>query len=123
MGIIKGADIQRPQEPAVKSHDLKIIHQHGTSADLWARGILDRLKEVYEAGEMYCICECYDSTIVKEGGEIWQNMDLIKILDNRDYCWLGMEKCVVYRTDFCPICGKPLPTVDGGRYSNGMKVI
>ena len=89
----------------------------------WALSILERFKKKYIAGECHCICECHDTTIVKEGAEVWQNHNSIKIADNDDPWALGLHKYVVFETDTCPVCGGDLPTADGGSESNGMNVV
>ena len=77
-------------------------------------------REAYEKGKCFCICECSDTTLFEDGTEIWQNHNLIKIFSN-DPQPLGM--LTEFYADRCPICGKPLPTVDGGKKSNGFKTI
>lgn len=109
--------------PKVDGHeDLALFYAMQPDQVPWAVAILDRLKEEYHAGRCHCICECYDTTIVREGAEVWQNYYSIEVADN-DGGILGMNKFVVFYADHCPICGRPLPTPDGGSKSNGLKEI
>ncbi|MDO5547717.1 MAG: hypothetical protein Q4F79_04440 [Eubacteriales bacterium] len=69
-----------------------------------------------------CPCMCYDSSIIREGGEVWMNWDTLKfrfyeedgyLLGQVNFCNLSV----------CPICGKYLPTNSRDKLTNGMKKI
>lgn len=96
---------------------MKLDFAPSPEAEKKARAIIDRLKAEYPDGRFFCICDCHDSSLTKEGGEIWQNYELIKVF------FPDRNRMVVFISDCCPICGKKLPTPDGGRQSNGMKLI
>lgn len=116
-------DATKELYPAVDGHeDLALFYAMQSDQVPWAVAILDRFKKEYQAGRCHCICECHDSTIVKEHAEVWQNYTSIEVADN-DGAFLGMHKFVVFLADHCPICGRPLPTPDGGSKSNGFKEI
>lgn len=84
--------------------------------ELQGRAIIDRLRAEYPAGEFYCICDCYNTSLTKEGAEIWVNFDQVKIL-------FPDSNIVIFRSDTCPVCRKKLPTADGGSRSNVMRII
>ena len=85
-------------------------------AEAKGRAIIKRLKDEYPSGKYFCICDCRDSSLTKERAEIWQSFEYVKIFF-RDH------SKVIFRTDHCPICGRNLPTPNGGKHSNGSKRI
>jgi len=115
MKIKNLSDVKAPEQRP-KTHDLELFSTNCRSGSDWGHKIIDRLSAEYPKGKFHCICQCHDSTLLKEEAEIWQNMDMIKIYANNG-------RYVVFRTDFCPICSRSLPTADGGRQSNGMTII
>ena len=73
----------------------------------------------------HCICEVDGETILKEGFDIWQNWDLVKIHSREDGGWNFDYYVREYKN--CPLCGRPLPVeVPPGEkvfpYDNGYKV-
>lgn len=99
-----------PAEP------LEVDYSTTPGAEIKGKAIIDRLRAEYPAGNFYCICDCYNSSLTKEHAEIWQNFTQVKII-------FPDQNKVVFRSDCCPVCGKKLPTADGGSQSNRMKLI
>ena len=86
-----------------------------------AFGVVARLhKEVYKFN---CPCMCYDTSILKEGGEVWMNWDTLKVKfnDKEDGYLLAHVNFCGMRV--CPICGRQLPTNGRDVLSNGFKKI
>lgn len=96
-----------------------------TEAESFAKtglAIMASMQDCLNSGTLpHCICECCDSTLVGVKGrrrydaELWQNEDTVKLQ------YTNVDARVNYITDVCPICGKKLPTKDGGTNTNGFE--
>lgn len=85
-----------------------------------AFGVVARLHK--DAEKFHCPCMCYDSSLLKERGEVWMNWDTLKIkLDDEN----GYSLCQVNFSGMrvCPICGRQLPTNGRDKLTNRMKKI